>query len=122
MLLDNIKFSYLKGQSTMEYAGIMVCVAAALLCMQFFVMRSMNGRIRLAGDGIGEQQSVVWTKANFTEVSSSDTQIFPYIHPLTDTNWKPLEDSSGQEIYGIEVDYGIDESRTKTGKADISGY
>ncbi|MCK5492003.1 MAG: hypothetical protein KAJ14_02705 [Candidatus Omnitrophica bacterium] len=122
MFLYNIKFMRLKGQSTMEYAGIIVCVAAALLSMQFFVMRAMNGRLRVAGDEIGEQHSVLLTKSKFTEVSASKVKIFPYIHPLTDVNWKPLEDSSGQEIYGLEIDYGIDESRTKTGTVDISGY
>ncbi len=122
------KRNMLKGQSTMEYAGIILCVAAALYSMQFFVMRAMNGRIRVAGDQIGEQQSVLFTQSNFTEISGSKTKIYPHIYPLSYRNNfdkapdTDLKDESGQKVYGLEVYYGIEESNSKTGDENISGY
>ncbi|MCK4917428.1 MAG: hypothetical protein KAJ14_15660 [Candidatus Omnitrophica bacterium] len=121
-MVDIKKVGKLKGQSTMEYAGSILFVAAALIMMQFFVMRAISGRIRVAGDGIGEQHSVLFTESDFTEKSSSTTKIVPYMYPLTDQNNKALLDSSGVKIFGLDVDYGVDEKRSKKGVEEISGY
>ena len=68
------------------------------------------------------QSSVVFTESVLTETSTSDTGIIPFMRVLTDTNHKILMDKSGQKIYGLEIDYGIDESSNKTGHEDISSY
>jgi uncharacterized protein (UPF0333 family) len=44
----------LKGQSTLEYALLVAIIAAAVLAMQFYIKRSVEGRAKQAGDEISE--------------------------------------------------------------------
>lgn len=44
-----------KGQNFMEWTLVITCVVGALLGMQFYVKRALQGRLRAAGDQIGEQ-------------------------------------------------------------------
>lgn len=46
-----------RGQSTLEYAILIVIVAAALISIQTFVNRGLQGRMRQATDDIGDQYS-----------------------------------------------------------------
>jgi len=59
-----------KGQSTLEYAVIIAVVVAALIAMQTYVKRGLQGRLRQASDDIGEQFSPGYTTANHTTTSS----------------------------------------------------
>ena len=43
------------GQTLIEYAVVIACVVAALITMQSYVKRSLQGRLRSASDQIGEQ-------------------------------------------------------------------
>jgi uncharacterized protein (UPF0333 family) len=43
------------GQTTLEYAVVIVCIVAALIAMKPYVTRSIQGRLRSAADQIGEQ-------------------------------------------------------------------
>lgn len=43
-----------RGQSLMEYAVLTACVVAALLTMQFYVKRGIQGRVKQASEQIGE--------------------------------------------------------------------
>ncbi len=45
----------LRGQSTLEYALIISVVVGALLAMQIYMKRGMEGRMRKASDDIGKQ-------------------------------------------------------------------
>ncbi len=44
-----------RGQSTLEYALIVAVVVGALLAMQIYMKRGMEGRMRKASDDIGKQ-------------------------------------------------------------------
>lgn len=44
-----------KGQNFIEYTLVISCIVGALLGMQFYVKRALQGRLRMAGDQIGEQ-------------------------------------------------------------------
>lgn len=46
-----------KAQSTLEYAIITAVVVGALLAMQIYIKRGMEGRMRSSTDSIGEQFS-----------------------------------------------------------------
>lgn len=59
-----------KGQSTLEYAVIMAVVVAALIAMQVYVKRGLQGRMKQASDDIGEQFSPGYTTARKTTTSS----------------------------------------------------
>ncbi|MBM3244956.1 MAG: hypothetical protein FJZ15_04095 [Candidatus Omnitrophica bacterium] len=46
-----------RGQSTLEYAVIIAIVVAALIAMQAYMKRGLQGKLRSASDDIGEQYS-----------------------------------------------------------------
>lgn len=44
-----------KAQSVLEYAIVISCIAAALLVMQVYIKRGLQGKLRQAGDSFGQQ-------------------------------------------------------------------
>jgi len=50
-------FNKKKGQSTMEYAVLIVIIIAALLAMNQYIKRGLQGRLKSATDDIGDQFS-----------------------------------------------------------------
>jgi hypothetical protein len=45
----------MKGQSTLEYAVLIIIVIGALLSIQVYIKRGIQGRMRSATDDIGDQ-------------------------------------------------------------------
>lgn len=56
-----------RAQSVLEYAMVIACIATALVTMQIYIKRSLQGRIRDAADEIGEQYSAKTTKSELTQ-------------------------------------------------------
>ena len=52
-----------KGQSTVEYAVLIVIVIAALLSIQIYIKRGVSGRMRDSADQIGDQFELGNTRA-----------------------------------------------------------
>ena len=46
-----------KGQSTLEYAVLIIIVIGALLSIQVYIKRGVQGRLKSAADDIGDQYS-----------------------------------------------------------------
>jgi hypothetical protein len=59
-------FGRRKGQTTLEYAVIIVVVVAALLAIQYYMKRGVEGRLRESVDSVGEQYSAGNTTSKFT--------------------------------------------------------
>jgi len=51
------KLRNFKGQSTLEYAILIVIIIGALLSIQIYIKRGVQGRLRSATDDIGDQFS-----------------------------------------------------------------
>lgn len=68
-------FKNRKAQSTLEYAMVAVCLAGALIAMQIYVKRSIQGRIRGAADEVGEQYSAKKTTSVINQGFTSTTAI-----------------------------------------------
>ena len=69
-------FKYLrkiKGQSTLEYAILIIIIIGALLSIQFYIKRGLQGRLRSASDDIGDQYSPGNTKVTKTTTTASNT-------------------------------------------------
>ena len=62
-----------RGQSTLEYAVLIVVIIAALIAMQVYLKRGLQGRMRESSDQIGEQFSPGYTTSNRTTSTSSNS-------------------------------------------------
>ncbi|MCU0666751.1 MAG: hypothetical protein MUF05_06630 [Candidatus Omnitrophica bacterium] len=62
-----------KAQSTLEYAVIIAVVVAALIAMQTYFKRGVQGKIREASDQIGEQFSPGQTTNEYTIISNTES-------------------------------------------------
>jgi Flp pilus assembly pilin Flp len=47
-----------KGQTTLEYAILVVIIIGALLALQVYIKRGVQGRLKSATDDVGEQYSM----------------------------------------------------------------
>ena len=60
-----------KGQSTLEYAVLIIIVIGALLSIQVYIKRGIQGRLKSSSDDIGDQFSVGNTNVTKTTTVSS---------------------------------------------------
>jgi len=63
-----------RAQSTLEYALIIAVVVGALIAMQVYVKRGIQGRLKSATDDIGEQYSPGYTTGTIITTTTTDTQ------------------------------------------------
>ena len=64
--------SAFKGQATLEYAVVLGVVAAALIAMQFYMKRGVQGKLRDATDQVGEQYRPANTTSQYKLHSDSE--------------------------------------------------
>ncbi|MFH0753753.1 MAG: hypothetical protein V2A70_04240 [Candidatus Omnitrophota bacterium] len=68
-----------RGQSILEYAVLIVIVIAALLSLQTYIKRGIQGRLKSATDDIGEQytqsSNANYYKRVYTVSNTSDSTI-----------------------------------------------
>ncbi|MDP2652463.1 MAG: hypothetical protein Q8Q08_00350 [Candidatus Omnitrophota bacterium] len=62
-----------KGQSTLEYAVLIIIVIGALLSIQVYIKRGVQGRLKSAADDIGDQYSPGNTNVRKTTRVQSNT-------------------------------------------------
>ena len=70
-------FKYLrkrKGQSSLELAIVIIIVIAALLSIQVYIKRGVQGRLRSAADDVGDQYSAGNTNVRKVVTVTSNTQ------------------------------------------------
>ena len=60
------------GQSSLEYAVIIACIVGALLTMQVYIKRGIQGKLRSAADDIGRQYDPGNTTGDITISLNSD--------------------------------------------------
>ena len=66
-----------KGQSTLEYAILIIIIIGALLSIQVYIKRGIQGRLRQSTDDIGDQFSVGnQNETRVTRTISSTNQTF----------------------------------------------
>jgi uncharacterized protein (UPF0333 family) len=62
-----------RGQSTLEYAILIIVIIAALISIQTYIKRGVQGRLKSATDDIGDQFSPGNTNAIMAERTHSNT-------------------------------------------------
>jgi cytoskeletal protein RodZ len=63
-----------RGQSTLEYAVLIVVIIGALLTIQVYIKRGVQGRLKSSADDIGDQYSDGNTNVLITTNRNSNTQ------------------------------------------------
>jgi len=63
-----------KGQTTLEYAILVIIIIAALISIQTYIKRGIQGRLRSAADDIGDQYSPGNTNVTIVTHSKSQTR------------------------------------------------
>lgn len=76
-----------RGQSTLEYAIIIAVIVGALISMQVYIKRGVQGRLRQATDDIGEAFSPGATTYTHTTTSSVNSTETTRPTQLTDGTW-----------------------------------
>ena len=88
-----------RGQSTLEYAVLMIVIIAALISIQTYIKRGIQGRLKSASDDIGDQYSPGNTNSLISEKTSShQRQLFG-----VDKDGKATQGVSSTEIIGNEI-------------------
>jgi len=67
------RYQQRKAQSTLEYAMVIACVVGALIAMQIYIKRGIQGKLRDAADEIGEQYSAKTTTSSLTQTITNPT-------------------------------------------------
>ena len=68
-----------KGQSTLEYAVLITIIIAALIAMNQYIKRGLQGRLKSASDDIGDQYSSGNTNyIKMTNTTGSSTETFNF--------------------------------------------
>lgn len=62
-----------RGQSTLEYAVLIIIVIAALLSIQVYIKRGLQGKMKQTTDDIGDQYSVGNTNVVERTITVSNT-------------------------------------------------
>lgn len=77
----------MKGQSTLEYAVLIIIVIGALLSIQVYIKRGVQGRLKSATDDIGDQYSGGNTNIRkVTRVYSNTAEVFQFGKSSTTLN------------------------------------
>jgi len=63
-----------RGQSTLEYAVLIVVIIGALLTIQVYIKRGVQGRLKSSADDIGDQYSDGNTNEVKTTIRNSSTE------------------------------------------------
>jgi hypothetical protein len=109
---DKSMFKYLnkkrqKGQSTLEYAILIIIIIGALLSIQVYIKRGVQGRLKSATDDIGSQFSpgnTNVTKRMTTSSVSSET----FVSGVTKSQLlgnEVTQDLMNSQILNVEQEY-----------------
>ncbi|MFC1675082.1 hypothetical protein ACFL1K_04285 [Candidatus Omnitrophota bacterium] len=100
-----------RGQSTLEYAIIVVVVVAALIGIRYYMQRGVMGKLRDSADDIGEQYS-----AGITNTTILTDQMTPQVSIERFGRDRENRTAPGTSVY--EVTYPAQIRRNVTEEVD----
>jgi Flp pilus assembly pilin Flp len=97
-----------RGQSTLEYAVLIVVIIGALLTIQVYIKRGVQGRLKSAADDIGDQYSDGNTNevkttnrfSNTEETFNAGNSVSNLFKELTNTTDNSVIVNTQQEYWG----------------------
>ncbi|MDD4955449.1 MAG: hypothetical protein PHP17_05380 [Candidatus Omnitrophica bacterium] len=78
--------TYRKAQATLQYCLLIAALIGVVLTMQVYIKRSMQGKIKLAGDQLAEQYAVGETKLHEHFESNISTTEWMFPGPVNVSN------------------------------------
>lgn len=115
---QHLRTSAWKGQSTMEYAVLVTVVVAALLAMQAYMKRGVQGKLRSAADDVGGQFSPTAYHGKFKVTQHSATQETLHVggqgkgESLSQTTSIDGTSGIGNRRDGMDIGGGVEEQTT----------
>lgn len=96
-----------KGQSTLEYAILIIIIIGALLSIQVYIKRGIQGRLKGATDDIGDQFSVGNTNETRTMKVDSRTRDTFLLGVTNSTllNQELTQDRTVSNIINVDREY-----------------
>lgn len=97
-----------KAQSTIEYAMVIFAITVALLAMQVYMQRAMQGKLKDLADDLGKQQYVPGSmESNMTTEHSSNVTTVVHTEDLgeegTETTTNIIINNETEHQYGYEL-------------------
>lgn len=112
-----------KGQMFLEYTVLIAILAAALLGMQIYLKRGVQGKYRQIGDDLGPQYSPKSAAAVMnvnTPLGVTNTQ--QKLVWLTKEDGSYVTDSYGLRVVGIEANTSIIDQATREGEERVGTF
>lgn len=94
-----------RGQSTLEYALLIGVIVAALIAMQVYMKRGVQGKIRDATDQIGDQYSPGYTTGTVVTNTQSTTHEALANKVTTSDVQKTQDQTSNENVAGFDQEY-----------------
>lgn len=101
-----------RSQSMVEYAMVMACVVAALITMQFYVKRAIQGRVRESADTIGEQYAPRHMNSQITVTQTGNTTV----------KAEAVVDPTDPNKFGLKTTSTTNEATTRTGYENVGKF
>jgi len=111
-----------KAQSLVEYAVVIACIIAALLAMQHYLKRGLQGRLKVASDSISEEHYASDNIESETETKlTTKTEITQKEVAVKDGSGKEMTmpNYSNLPITGVETTVKAEEKTEKSGNERI---
>jgi uncharacterized protein (UPF0333 family) len=101
-----------RGQSTLEYSMVILCVVTALVAMQYYIKRAVQGRARESADSIGEQYAPKSMSSQITVTQAGSTTI----------EAEKVVDPKDATKFGLKTTSTTDETTTRTGYENVGKF
>lgn len=110
-----------KAQSILEYAIMLACIVAALLVMQVYIKRGVQGKLRQAGDSFGQQYDPKNTTSTNTMIYKSTTSTIVNTKSEKDLNLDINENGVIEDdVFATETESNLEnETTTQTGNEKV---
>jgi len=93
-----------RGQSVLEYAILMVIIIAALLTLQTYIKRGIQGRLKSATDDIGSQYTTADGANYYKKVSTVSNTTEGTARGVTETNLRAATVTNSYEHITTNAD------------------
>jgi hypothetical protein len=93
------KIRNLKGQSTLEYAILIIIIIAALITLQSYIKRGVQGRLQSSTDTIGDQFSTASGANYFKQTNTGSYTVEANIRGQANTEmWQQQQTNTFQHV------------------------